>query len=141
MLVELANWFTYFWVQYANLAASPSPPSRSSGLPAKLRMEGGEGLAILALDCVSTDQSDLTEVIRSNFVNRAIRMRSVRQRASDASKGTELLLNSSWHFTGSQVHVIGIPEKRDLVQCLLDPLRHPRAASPRAHLTGRAERG
>ena len=43
----------------------------------------------------------------------------------DASKGTELVLNSSWHFTGSQVHVIGIPEKHDQVQCLLDPLRPP----------------
>ena len=40
----------------------------------------------------------------------------------DASK---LVLNSSWHFTGSQVHLIGIPQKGDLV---LDPLR-------RAHFT------
>ena len=40
-----------------------------------------------------------------------------------------------------EVHVIGIPEKSDLVQCLLDPLRPACAASPRAHLTGWAERG
>ena len=59
----------------------------------------------------------------------------------DASKRTELVLNSSWHFTGSQVHVIGIPEKRDQVQCLLDPLCPAHVTSPCAHLTSRAERG
>ena len=37
------------------LAASPSPPGRSGG-----HAEGGEGLANIALHCVSTDQSDLT---------------------------------------------------------------------------------
>ena len=49
-----------------SLAASPSLPGRSSGC-----MEGGEGLATIALDCVSTDQSDLTEAIRSNFIHDA----------------------------------------------------------------------
>ena len=53
----------------ASLAASPSPPGRSSGRAAKPRAEGGEGLANIALDCVSTDQSDLTEAIRSNFIH------------------------------------------------------------------------
>ena len=48
-------------------AASPSPPGRSSRHTAKPRAEGGEGLANIALDCVSTDQSDFTETIRSNL--------------------------------------------------------------------------
>ena len=38
----------------------------------------------------------------------------------DASQDTELVLSSSWHSTGSQVGVIGTPEKNDLVT-LLDP--------------------
>jgi len=29
----------------------------------------GEGLAKLTLDCVSTDQSDFTEVIHSNYIH------------------------------------------------------------------------
>ena len=41
-------------------AASPSPPGRSSSHAAN-----GEGLGNIALDCISTDQSDLTEAIRS----------------------------------------------------------------------------
>ena len=52
-----------------SLAASHSPPSRSSGRAAKPCVEGGEGLANIALDCISTDQSDLTEAIRSNFIH------------------------------------------------------------------------
>ena len=47
-----------------SLAASPSPPGRRAAKP---RKDGGEGLANIALDCVSTDQSDLTEAIRSNY--------------------------------------------------------------------------
>ena len=46
-------------------------------------------------------------------------------------QGYKPVFNSSWHFTGSQVHVTGIPEKRDPVQCLLDPLYPP---SPREGL-------
>ena len=38
-----------------SLAASPSPPDRSSGRAAKLRAEGGEGLANIALDHVSLE--------------------------------------------------------------------------------------
>ena len=43
--------------------------SRSSGRTAKPRAEGGEGLTNIALDCISTDQSDLTEAIRSNVIH------------------------------------------------------------------------
>ena len=38
-----------------SLAASPSPPGRSSGRTAKPRVEGGEGLANIALDHVSLE--------------------------------------------------------------------------------------
>ena len=38
-----------------SLAASPSPPGRSSGRAAKPRAEGGEGLANIALDHVSLE--------------------------------------------------------------------------------------
>ena len=49
--------------------SGPSPPGWSSWCVAKQRMEGGEGLANIALDCISTDQSDLTEAIRSNIIH------------------------------------------------------------------------
>ena len=49
--------------QHPSLAASPSPPGRP------VQAGGREGLANIALDCVSTDQSDLTEAIRSNFIH------------------------------------------------------------------------
>ena len=113
-------------------------------------MEGGEGLANVALDCISTDQSDLTEAIHSNSIHdshgskpshsRTISpVESVQKAYTRVKpKGTEFVLNSSCHFTGSQVHAIGIPEKRDLVQCLLDPLHLPHAALPRACVTGLA---
>ena len=51
------------------LIHSPSPPGRSSGRAVKPRAEGGEGLANIALDCISTDQSDVTEGIRSSFIH------------------------------------------------------------------------
>ena len=50
-------------VKLHSLATSPSPPGRLHTHAAKPRAEGGEGLANIALDCVSTDQSDLTEAI------------------------------------------------------------------------------
>ena len=43
-----------------SLATCPSPPVRSHAHTKKPHAEGGEGLA---LDKISTDQSDLTEVI------------------------------------------------------------------------------
>ena len=46
---------------------SPLRPAGQSGARGKATQDGGEGLANLALDCVSTDQSDLTEAICSNF--------------------------------------------------------------------------
>ena len=64
-----------------SLATSPSPPGRSSGRAAKPRAEGGEGLANIALDCVSTDQSDLTEAIRSNFIHDSRCCKPTRSRA------------------------------------------------------------
>ena len=64
-----------------SLAASPSPPGRSSGRAAKPRAEGGEGLANIALDCVSTDQSDLTEAIHSNFIHDSRGCKPSRSRA------------------------------------------------------------
>ena len=66
---------------HASLAASPSPPGRSSRRAAKPRAEGGEGLANIALDCVSTDQSDLTEAIRSNFIHDSRGCKPSRSRA------------------------------------------------------------
>ena len=47
---------------HVSLAASPS-------LPQEVKLARGEGLENIALDCVSTDQSDLTEAIRSNFIH------------------------------------------------------------------------
>ena len=64
-----------------SLATSPSPPGGSSGRAAKPRVEGGEGLANIALDCVSTDQSDLTEAIRSNFIHDSRGCKSSRSHA------------------------------------------------------------
>ena len=54
---------------WSSLAANHSPPGQSSGRTAKPRVESEEGLANIALDCVSTDQSDLIEAIRSNFIH------------------------------------------------------------------------
>ena len=62
-------------------AASPSLPGRSSGRAAKPRAEGGEGLANIALHYVSTDQSDLTEVIRSKFIHDSCGSKPSRLRA------------------------------------------------------------
>ena len=58
----------------------------------------------------------------------------------DASRDTEFVLDSNWHSTGPKVSCNWHSRKRDRVQSLLDPLRLPHAASPRALLTGQAER-
>ena len=62
-----------------SLATSPSPPGRLSGR-AEGR-EGGEGLANIALDCISTHQSDLTEAIRSSFIHDSCGCKPSRLRA------------------------------------------------------------
>ena len=64
-----------------SLAASPSLPSRSSGQATKPCTEGGEGLANIAFDCISTDQSDLTEAILSNFIHDSRGCKPSRSRA------------------------------------------------------------
>ena len=45
-------------------SVQPLAPLRPAGQAGR-----GEGLANIALDCVSTDQSDLIEAIRSNFIH------------------------------------------------------------------------
>ena len=59
----------------------------------------------------------------------------------DASQDTELVLNCNWHSTGSQVCVIGIPEKHDQVQSLLGSLRLLHMAKPCVEVTSQGEEG
>ena len=67
-----------------SLAASPSPPGRSSG-----RTAGGEGLANIALHCVLTDQSDLTEAI-CNFIHDSRGCKPSRSRAISPAESVEM---------------------------------------------------
>ena len=50
-------------------------------------------------------------------------------------KTQNLFSTLKWHSTGLQVHVVDIPETRDRVQILLDPLRLPRMVKPHARVT------
>jgi len=59
----------------------------------------------------------------------------------DASQDTELVLNSNWHSTGSLVCVTGVPEKRDQVQSLLDPLRLLHMAKPCVDVISQGKEG
>ena len=101
-----------------SLAYSPSLPGWSSAHVAKPRTVGGEGLANIALDCVSIEQSGLTKAIHSITEPLACDNTAECQKAYTqlVQPGCllgyrKLVLNSSWHFIGSQIHVIGIPEK------------------------------
>jgi len=58
----------------------------------------------------------------------------------DASHGTELVLDSNWHTTGSHLACNWHSRKSDQVQSLLDPLRLPHTALLYALMTGQAER-
>ena len=79
VVIKITELILSAWL--ASLAASPSLPGRSSGRAAKPRTEGGEGLTNIALDCVSTDQSDLSEAIRFNFIHDSRGCKPSRSRA------------------------------------------------------------